>query len=311
MLKDSARSAAGDGLVLCSIRKMAEAILCICSGRMEDNMNSADSTASSTHITERGHEDNAVESMTVTAAVADAAVQTSEHEDHQVEQWIESPKLGDTSTCPEELVIIPRDEWLNAAEEELSIALVALVGRTRPETTTQEVRDQLITWYAIEEDKFTISRYYPEDFLVRFQRIEDVDKVLVTYPPRKQEAAFHLLWYKWSRHTLATSEPMKYKVQVGIKGIPQHAWGIPVAQRILGTSCAKLVEAPSTETREDLKEYYVAAWCVHQSRIPQKKTIVIPEPEKPHIRESPLYLKEDDIIHAQLKLSITELKCGL
>jgi sarcosine oxidase gamma subunit len=54
------------------------------------------------------------------------------------------------------------------AEENLSLALIAIAGRNRPTVTTNNVRAQLEGLYHFQPDEFTVSTYAPEDFMVRF-----------------------------------------------------------------------------------------------------------------------------------------------
>lgn len=75
-----------------------------------------------------------------------------------------------------------------------------------------------------------------------------------------------------------------------------HLWSTEVVQRIVGSSCAELVEAPVTAAREDLRGYFVAAWCVHPDLVPEEEIIVLPEPPAPFAGGGPLFLREHEII---------------
>lgn len=99
---------------------------------------------------------------------------------------------------------------------------------------------------------------------------------------------------------MASASNLRYKVLVGIKGMPARIWGLQAVERILVSSCTNLVPAPSTVNGDDRCEYVVAAWCVHPSLIPGDKLIGIAEPEIPHVVESPLYLRAHEIIHSDL-----------
>jgi hypothetical protein len=57
-------------------------------------------------------------------------------------------------------------------------------------------------------------------------------------------------------------------------------------------------EAPPSE---DSREYLVAAWCMHPDFVPQEVIVAVPEPEVPFVVEPPLYLREHEIIHSELR----------
>lgn len=60
---------------------------------------------------------------------------------------------------------------------------------------------------------------------------------------------------------MASAGALRYKVLLGLRGMPAHIAGLDAAERILASSCADLVEAPQMADREDLREFFVAAWC--------------------------------------------------
>lgn len=78
--------------------------------------------------------------------------------------------------------------------------------------------------------------------------------------------------------------------------MPAHTWDVSTAERILGSSCARLEEAPETVVRDDLREYFVVAWCIHPRFIPREIIIAIPEPDSPFVVEPPLYVREHEVI---------------
>lgn len=135
--------------------------------------------------------------------------------------------------------MIPRTDQINVAEEALSsLALVALVGGNRPPLTPAMVREQLQSFYLIDANVFTVSRQAPEDFLVRFYSRDDLEAVVDA--PVPVGTPFYLLWRRWRCQSVGSPGQLKYKVVVGLKGMPAHIWGIDAAERILGSSCAKL-----------------------------------------------------------------------
>jgi hypothetical protein len=114
---------------------------------------------------------------------------------------------------------------------------------------------------------------------VRFYNREDV-----VHGPVPFGTPFFLIWKRWRRQSIASAGAFRYKVLLGLRGLPAHTWA--------GT--------PTRRAREDLRKYFVAAWCIHPRFIPQQKIIAIPESEVPFVVEPPLYLREYELIRSEL-----------
>jgi hypothetical protein len=137
------------------------------------------------------------------------------------------------------MVVVPRSAAIQQAENELaSLALLAMVvGRRSPVTTTL-VREHLHTAFGIVEDLVSVRRFWPHDFIMRFSRREDREMVLGT--PSTTVGPFTLRWCPWSRLIMASTGAFRYRVLVGMKGIPSHARSKETAKIILGSSCARV-----------------------------------------------------------------------
>jgi hypothetical protein len=86
------------------------------------------------------------------------------------------------------MVVVQRTPALQAAEDQLSLALLALVLGTRPLVSPAMVLDHLRDHFNIAEDLVSVRRTRPDDFIVRFSRREDLERVLAAPPP---PGAFH------------------------------------------------------------------------------------------------------------------------
>ncbi|CAD6336108.1 unnamed protein product [Miscanthus lutarioriparius] len=151
------------------------------------------------------------------------------------------------------IVIIPRSQEVNSAEAELSLALVAIVGRNRPMVSAADVRALLEGFYHLAPDEFSVSTYPPEDFLVRFRSAQARDGVL--HAPHPQGTRFVLLWRPWRRQAWASAGSFRFCVLLGMRGIPSHLWNVAAAQQILGPACAGLEPAQATASQENMSEY--------------------------------------------------------
>lgn len=77
-----------------------------------------------------------------------------------------------------QLVVVPRTTAIQAAEDALSLALLALVLGTRPAVTPAMMLQHLHVHYSITEERVSVRWTRPDDFLVRFSHQEDLDLVL-------------------------------------------------------------------------------------------------------------------------------------
>lgn len=111
-----------------------------------------------------------------------------------------------------EFVVVPCSAELQAAEDELSLALVTVVGGTRPPVSPTMVRQFLFDCFGVAGEDAEVRRHDPEDFVVRFRRCEDRDRVLGSPAVGAQ---FSLIWQPWRRTSMASGGPFRYRVLGG------------------------------------------------------------------------------------------------
>jgi hypothetical protein len=198
------------------------------------------------------------------------------------------------------LVVIPRTPALQEAEDTLSLALLGLVVGTRPAVTSVMVLEHLQECFGITRDVVSVWRTRPDDFIARFSRQEDLDRVLAAQP--LPGAPFVVCWRRWRRLIMASAGTFCYKVLVTLKGVPSHARSTEVAQGILGSTCAKpeFANPEALEDPNDERELFVAACYAHPDLVPNEIILVIPEPEEENDGGSTLYLRPHEIIHHDL-----------
>jgi hypothetical protein len=175
---------------------------------------------------------------------------------------------------------------------------VALVLGTRPALAPADIVHHLRSHYGIPEERVTVRRTRPNDFLVRFADSDDLLRVLANQRP--VGARFLLRWRRWSRLISGSAGAFRFRVLVGMKGIPAHAQSVEVAQAILGSAGAK-VEFASPEALadpDDERELFAAAWCAHPDLVPDEVIMAVLEPEEPHDGGPNLFfLRPHEIIH--------------
>lgn len=83
------------------------------------------------------------------------------------------------------MIVVPCTPALLAAEEALSNALLAPVLGMRPEVTPAALLHHLLHHYGIVEDRVTVRRTCPDDFIMRFLYQENLELVLANQRPAR------------------------------------------------------------------------------------------------------------------------------
>lgn len=172
---------------------------------------------------------------------------------------------------------VQRSEQLDQAEQDLSLALVAVVGGTRPVVEVAQVRWLFRQYFQIEEVDICI--FQPEDFLIQFRSEADLERVFRS--PYPEAAPFKLIFKRWRRQIAATAEPLEFHILIEIRNMPAHAWSLETAASLLGSSCTDLKPTPDTMLRADLRRFRLLAWTLDPNLIPTGNLLVIPEPRAP------------------------------
>ncbi|CAL5033832.1 unnamed protein product [Urochloa decumbens] len=194
-----------------------------------------------------------------------------------------------------EFCIIPWSASIEANEQALGSALVAMVAGTRPVVSPAQVELFMSEHFELGRDDVEVRLYRPDDFLLVFRRRTDADRVLHADPPAS--SAFRLTFRRWRWEARAVSEPMLFKVLLDMKGIPGHLWELDVAQRIVGSSCLIIQAAPDVESRRNMRTFTVAAWAAHPDLIPEEVVVIVPEKEAP-FSPGNLFLRPEELIHS-------------
>lgn len=175
--------------------------------------------------------------------------------------------------------------------------MLALVLGTRPAVSPAMVLAHLEEHFCVAGDLVSVHRTRPNDFIVCFSRAEDLERVLRS--PSPPVAPFVLRWQRWSRLIMGSTGAFRFRVLIGMKGIPSYARSMETAQAILGSSSAKvdIANPKALSDSDDERELFVAAWCAHPDLIPDEKIMAVLEPEEEHDGGPPLFLRLHEIIH--------------
>jgi hypothetical protein len=120
------------------------------------------------------------------------------------------------------------------AREEVALrrALFVTVTGTRPAVLGSDVLEEVSRRYCINIDDMSIHQSMPEDFLMFLPDEEVATRVLNEGKPFRGPM-FSLVFKQWTRFAHASATSFSHLMDIEIRGIPAHAWGLNTAKKLL------------------------------------------------------------------------------
>jgi hypothetical protein len=167
---------------------------------------------------------------------------------------------------------------IDRAEEELRRALIVSVVGREDSGCAVEVRDAIASRFCLEAGSLRIRRVAPNSFLVFFPSVAVADRVIgegqsLHVPPLR----LHIR--RWSRQAFAPGggQPL-VPVDVELRGIPAHLWGIEAAEAVLGAFCLIHGFLPGLVKEEDMSVLRLKVWCRSPVLLPAVVDLLAEEP---------------------------------
>ena len=114
-------------------------------------------------------------------------------------------------------------------------AVVAWLGRGRPEISPDVVERAFCSQFAVRPEDITVSRHFPEDFFITFAHRHHRDAAV-----ERRDFPYGNLDFRirqWQLPTHGDNTDLKYHVRLCLEGIPLHAWNESIAKRVVASSC--------------------------------------------------------------------------
>ena len=185
-------------------------------------------------------------------------------------------------------IIVSRTVDMEAAEEVLTRAMVAIITGTRPRVSADDVAEMLFRRFNFADGDFTVHLHHLEDFLILFNSRASMDRMngdhLVSCP------RFTLSIRPWCKLAHAGTGGFEHHVELELYGIPAHAWHLETAEHILGASVWIERLHPRTRSRADLAMFRLAGRTHDPATIPREATLVIVE-QLPHPTSSTMSVR--------------------
>ncbi|CAN6333269.1 unnamed protein product [Urochloa humidicola] len=164
-------------------------------------------------------------------------------------------------------------------EARLRFAIIAQVGNATTGFTTAEISSAVADAAGLDVASFVVVPTFPESFLVICSSQDARDRVLAASPAPL--AATHLSLRPWTRLVRASSTVLYFKVGLELDGIPEHAWDLGTASKLLARHAWVERLEQATASKEDMSTFKLTAWTKDPHAIPASKLLSIVEPELP------------------------------
>ncbi|CAO2183058.1 unnamed protein product [Urochloa humidicola] len=164
-------------------------------------------------------------------------------------------------------------------EARLRFALIARVGNVSREFSIDSISRALADAADLNAASFAVVPTFPESFLIICSSQDARDRLLGASPAPL--AATHLSLRPWTRLVRASSTVLYFRVNIEIEGIPEHAWNLDTASKLLSRHAWIERLDPATASKADMSVFKLTAWTKDPYAIPATKTLSITEPEIP------------------------------
>ncbi|KAG2619724.1 hypothetical protein PVAP13_3NG131801 [Panicum virgatum] len=146
-------------------------------------------------------------------------------------------------------------------------AVVAWLGRDRPEVGTDVVARAFCSQFAVRPEDITVARHFPEDFFITFAHRHHRDAAV-----ERRDFPYGNLDFRirqWQLPTHGDNTDLKYHVRLCLEGIPLHAWNESIAKRVVASSCDLHYVEEQSLRREDTRAFNLWSWTANPSFIPK------------------------------------------
>ncbi|CAN6212325.1 unnamed protein product [Urochloa humidicola] len=166
---------------------------------------------------------------------------------------------------------------MEAEEARLRFAILAQVGNASRGFTTADVSLAVAEATGLAVACYPTFPTYPENFLVICTNQEARDRALAASPAPM--ATTFLSLRPWTRLVRADSTVLYQRVHMELDGIPEHAWDLDTASKLLARHAWVERLDPATASKTDMSTFKLTAWTEDPYAIPGSMSLCIAEPE--------------------------------
>lgn len=146
----------------------------------------------------------------------------------------------------------------------------------------REVAEIIAHRFGIRRHLFQVYRSHPQPFIAFFSDTFDRDRVYIA--ERVVDGPIELSFHAWDVEKFGDRVNIPFLVKLSIEGLPQHAWFMEVASKVLCDEALIHYVEEDTRLRVNQRVYECWALCQDPSRIPQTVFLTLakhePDPRK-------------------------------
>ncbi|CAL4944301.1 unnamed protein product [Urochloa decumbens] len=172
---------------------------------------------------------------------------------------------------------VERTPVMDAEEARLRFALIGQVGNALRSFTAVDVASTVAAVTGLGPAASTVTPSYPESFLIICPSQDIRDRVLNSNPIPM--AATYLSVRPWTRMVRASLKVLYYKVGLELDGIPEHAWDLDTARKLLAKYAWVERLDQATASKADMSTFKLTAWTKTPHGIPPTMILSVAEPE--------------------------------
>ncbi|KAK1697338.1 hypothetical protein QYE76_014035 [Lolium multiflorum] len=148
-------------------------------------------------------------------------------------------------------------------------SIVAWVLSAPSGTDRSDVDDVFRREFRLRSSELTVSRHYPEEYLIKFSTAQLRDKVMRTKRQTFKRDGLEVHFRPWRAVSQAINANMCYRVHLDVDALPPFAWRPEIVDHILGRKCAVQHLDDGFTTMEDTRSFGVWVWTMDPHRIPK------------------------------------------
>ncbi|CAN6269573.1 unnamed protein product [Urochloa humidicola] len=146
---------------------------------------------------------------------------------------------------------------MDTEEARLRFALIGQVGNATRGFTPTDALDAVVAASGLGATAFTIVPTFPESFLIICPSQDVRDRVLNCNPIPM--ASTYLTVRPWTRMNRASLKVLYHRVGLELDGIPEHAWDLDTARKLLAKYAWVEKSDPATASKEDMSTFKLTA----------------------------------------------------
>ncbi|CAN6194783.1 unnamed protein product [Urochloa humidicola] len=176
-----------------------------------------------------------------------------------------------------ERCFVARNATIDAEEARLRYALIARVGNASRGFSVAGVQGAVMAATGLGAEALTVTPTFPESFLIICNSQDARGRVLDANPIPMANTTLSVR--PWNRMVRANLKVLYHRVGLELDGIPEHAWDLDTARKLLAKHAWVERLDQVTVRKANMSTFKLTAWTRDPHGIPPTMVLSIEEPE--------------------------------